>query len=85
MFPAEVIPLQYQGAGLPRAAEVNAVRVITKNLLATGVDWLMNYLVVPVPEPVPAGPGGELRVRFGYRPGDEIPALTDGLAVAKLS
>jgi protein arginine N-methyltransferase 1 len=62
-----------------RRADVNAVRVITKNLLTTGVDWLMNYLVVPLPEPVPAGPGDEIRVRFSYRPGDEIPALTDGL------
>lgn len=66
-----------------RAAEVNAVRVITKNLLVPGVDWLMNYLVVPLPEPVPVRPGDELRVRFRYRPGDEIPALTDGLAAAR--
>jgi protein arginine N-methyltransferase 1 len=62
-----------------RRAEVNAVRVITKNLLADGVDWLMNYLVVPLTDPVSAGPGEEIRVRFSYRPGDEIPALTDGL------
>jgi protein arginine N-methyltransferase 1 len=64
-----------------RAIDVNAVRVITKNLVAPGVDWLMNYLVVPLAEPVAAGPGDELRVRFSYRPGDEIPALTDGLTV----
>lgn len=62
------------------AATVNGVRVITKNLLTAGVDWLMNYLVVPLPEPVTVGPGDEIHVCFSYCPGDEISALTDGLS-----
>ncbi|GAA3450868.1 hypothetical protein GCM10018962_27010 [Dactylosporangium matsuzakiense] len=71
-----------------RPAVVNAVRLITKNLLtltydpAGSVDWTMNYLVVPVNEPVEVLPGDEVRVRFDYAPGDEIPVLTDGLRIS---
>jgi type I protein arginine methyltransferase len=66
---------------LERDGVVNAVRVITKNLLAVGpagtVEWLMNYLVVPLREPVEAPAGSRVRVRFEYHPGDEISALMD--------
>ncbi|WP_433209600.1 methyltransferase domain-containing protein [Dactylosporangium sp. CS-047395] len=71
-----------------RPAVVNAVRLITKNLLTLtyepsgSVDWTMNYLVVPVSEPVEVLTGDEVRVRFAYAPGDEIPALTDDLRVS---
>jgi predicted RNA methylase len=66
-----------------RTAEINAVRVITRNLLASGVDWLMNYLVVPAAAPLKVRPGDEIRMRFSYRPGDEIPALTEELTVSR--
>ncbi|MER7003304.1 methyltransferase domain-containing protein [Dactylosporangium sp. NPDC000555] len=68
-----------------RPALVNAVRLVTKNLLALtydppgSVDWTMNYLVVPIAEPVEVRTGDEVRIRFEYAPGDEIPALTGGL------
>jgi predicted RNA methylase len=71
-----------------RPALVNAVRLITKNLLTLtyepsgSVDWMMNYLVVPVSEPVEVLTGDEVRLRFEYCPGDEIPALTDVLKVS---
>jgi predicted RNA methylase len=71
-----------------RPALVNAVRLITKNLLALtyepsgSVDWTMNYLVVPVREPVEVLTGDEVSVRFEYSPGDEIFALTDALRVS---
>ena len=67
---------------------VNAVRMITKNLLAvhvnppSSVDWIMNHLVVPTPTPVRVSAGDDVHVRFDYRPGDEIPALTQSLRVA---
>ena len=60
---------------------LNAVRMVTKNLLAldpataTTVDWLMNYLVVPLTRPVDVRAGQVVRVRFAYLPGDEITAL----------
>jgi predicted RNA methylase len=68
-----------------RAGTLNAVRLITKNLLSVRlvppgtVDWLMGYLIVPTPEPVPVTAGAELRVTFRYRPGDEITVLSDSL------
>ncbi len=49
--------------------------MITKNLLAIvpqenrSVDWLMNYLVVPLAEPVDVLPGDAIRVRLDYRAG----------------
>jgi predicted RNA methylase len=64
---------------------VNAVRVITKNLLATGVappssiEWLMSYLVVPLRSPLFADRGDRVRITFAYRPGDEIHVLTDSV------
>lgn len=69
----------------------NAVRVITKNLLAvhlnppSSVDWIMNHLIVPAPASVDAAAGDELHVSFDYRPGDEIPALEESLRLVKTS
>jgi predicted RNA methylase len=64
-----------------RSGRVNAVRVVTKNVLAldpasgSSVDWLMNYLVVPLRRPADVAAGQQVRVRFDYRPGDEISEL----------
>ena len=69
------------------SGRLNAVRLVTKNVLAvdpaTGrtVDWLMNYLVVPLRRPVTVAAGDPVRVRFSYRPGDEISALMDDVHV----
>jgi type I protein arginine methyltransferase len=66
---------------LDRAGWVNAIRVVTKNILVAllappaSVDWLMNYLVVPLSTPCYAERGERVRVAFGYRPGDEIHVL----------
>jgi predicted RNA methylase len=69
---------------------VNALRVITKNLLAvsfTGmgastIDWLMGYLVVPLARPVTVTAGESIDVRFSYPAGAEI---TDLMASATAS
>jgi protein arginine N-methyltransferase 1 len=74
-----------------RPALVNAVRLITKNLLTLAyeppgsVDWLMNHLVVPLATPVEVLTGDELRVRFDYACGAEIPALSEGLRAGVLA
>jgi predicted RNA methylase len=66
---------------IERAGWVNAIRVITKNILAAlvgpsgSVDWLMNYLVVPLAAPCYAQPGDAVRIALRYRPGDEIHVL----------
>lgn len=68
----------------------NAVRVITKNLLAVqpaepGPSWIMGYLVVPVAAPFPVDRGERPRVSFAYAPGAELNALTSGLRVTRQS
>ncbi|NHC14272.1 methyltransferase domain-containing protein [Motilibacter deserti] len=66
---------------IDQPGRLNAIRMVTKNLLAiepssgSSVDWLMNYLVVPLARPVDVQAGQAVRVRFSYLPGDEIPAL----------
>ena len=64
-----------------RTGTVNAIRLITKNVLAmrawppSTIDWRMGYLVVPLQSPVVARAGDTVRVAFDYRAGDEISAL----------
>lgn len=71
-----------------RPGWLNAVRIITKNVLAAHVapprtvDWLMNYLVVPLAKPVFTEEGTRVRVRFAYRPGDQIHVLAHSAEVA---
>lgn len=66
-----------------RPGWLNAVRIITKNVLATriappsSIDWLMGYLVVPLTAPVFAEEQTRVRVSFWYRPGDEISAMME--------
>jgi predicted RNA methylase len=61
-----------------RAGRLNAIRMVTKNLLAIraapagSIDWLMGYLILPLAEPVDVKAGGKVRVHFAYRPGDEV-------------
>lgn len=64
-----------------RAARVNALRFIMKNILAvllkqgTTIDWLNHYMVLPLPEPVSVEAGDVLRVSFRYRAGGSISSL----------
>lgn len=68
---------------IERPGWLNAVRIITKNILATriappsSIDWLMGYLVVPLATPVFAEEHTRVRLSFWYRPGDEISALME--------
>ena len=60
---------------------LNAVRFITKNLLAIlpserrSVDWVMNYLIVPLPAAAEVAPGDRVEVAFGYGFGDPLSSL----------
>lgn len=71
---------------------VNALRLITKNLLAVTVngfgastiDWLMGYLVVPLTQPITVSAGESVDVRFSYLAGAEIIELmTSATATAE--
>ena len=67
----------------------NAVRIITKNVLAMSLrtgetaEWLMGYLVIPLPAPIPVRAGDAPVVSFSYRPGDELDALTGTISLTR--
>ena len=68
-----------------RAGEVNAMRFVTKNILAvvnersTTVDWLNHYMSLPLANPVKVREGDVLQVSFQYRAGGSIPSLQASL------
>jgi protein arginine N-methyltransferase 1 len=69
------------GVTVRQAGRLNALRFITKNLLAIlpaeqrSVDWLMNYLIVPLDAEVEAGPGDMVEVAFDYTFGGPLNSL----------
>lgn len=66
---------------------INALRFITKNLLAIlaregrTIEWNMQHLVLPLTEPLTVERGSLVRVRFDYEGGDALNALTDSIRV----
>jgi predicted RNA methylase len=66
---------------------VNALRFITKNILAfamekgTTIDWLCDYMVLPVAEPLAAKAGDTILVRFHYKTGASLRSLEKALSV----
>ena len=66
---------------------VNALRFITKNILAmvpetsSSIDWLNRYMAFPVAQPVSVKSSDVVRVRFHYRTGGLLSSLTDSLQV----
>jgi predicted RNA methylase len=60
---------------------VNALRFITKNILAINtvntstIDWLIDYLVLPLQHPLEAKTGDELQVTFNHLAGGSIRSL----------
>jgi hypothetical protein len=63
---------------IARAGVLNAIRLVTKNLLAVrsqqpgSIDWLMGYLILPLAEPLAVVENTEIRLTFRYQPGDEL-------------
>jgi protein arginine N-methyltransferase 1 len=66
---------------IERDGSVNALRFITKNVLAvaieqsTTIDWLNHYMVLPLDEAVEVKKGDLLYISFAYRAGGSIPSL----------
>jgi hypothetical protein len=60
---------------------VNALRFITKNILSldavhsSTIDWLIDYLVLPLQHPVTAKAGDEIQVSFNHLAGGSIRSL----------
>ena len=76
----------WQGsARIEKAGTLNALRFITKNVLAillaqrSTIDWHNQYLIVPLPESVQIGSGQEVRLRFSYRAGGSIASLIESI------
>jgi hypothetical protein len=76
---------------IERDGAVNALRFITKNVLAiveqtsSTIDWLNRYMAFPLNEPVKVKAGDKLRVRFQYRAGGLISSLQEALQAEVVS
>lgn len=73
---------QWQGEiVIAQAGELNALRFITKNVLAVVVeeggtiDWFSQYLIVPLETPMQVRSGERIQVRFAYPVGAGLDAL----------
>lgn len=72
---------------MSRDGKVNALRFITKNILAiqvqqsSTIDWLNHYMVLPLADPIRVRAGDTLDVSFQYRAGGSIPSLQQALCV----
>ena len=72
---------------IARDGRVNALRIITKNVLAIvddgqdTIDWHNQYMIIPLQEPTDVCAGDKLWVSFQYSPGEPLSALTDNLIV----
>jgi protein arginine N-methyltransferase 1 len=68
-----------------RNGEINAMRFVTKNILAvvqeqsSTIDWLVPYMTLPLAESVQAREGDVLQVSFQYRAGGSIQPLQASL------
>lgn len=72
-------------ATMETAGRLNALRFITKNLLAIvedegrSIDWDMHDLVVPLARPLSVTAGDVVRIRFRYDAGDSLLALAESI------
>lgn len=81
--------IQWQGSFiLTQDGKVNALRFITKNILAvvheqaSTIDWLIDYLVLPLGTTVQGKTGDTLQVSFSYQTGGSIRSLEQSLQAA---
>jgi predicted RNA methylase len=80
--------IQWQGTFTVNSnGVVNALRFITKNILAvipeqnTSIDWLIDYLVLPLSDPIEAGAGDVISVGFNYLTGGSLRSLERNIKV----
>ncbi|HZW22049.1 methyltransferase domain-containing protein [Noviherbaspirillum sp.] len=80
--------IQWEGRfTMAQSGRVNALRFITKNILAvlmkqgSTIDWLNHYMVLPLEEAVGVRAGDTVRVAFQYRAGGSLPSLQQAMRV----
>ena len=72
------------------AGTLNALRFITKNLIAVlphenrSIDWHNHYLVLPISQPIALQPGDKVEVRLRYAAGARIADLQEAISVRKV-
>jgi protein arginine N-methyltransferase 1 len=73
-----------------RAGCLNALRFLTKNVLAvvpernSTIDWMNHYMTVPVNQPLQVNAGDTLQLAFHYRAGGSIQSLEASIKVELL-
>jgi len=73
---------------IEKAGRLNAMRFITKNVLAilqeqgATVDWLNHYMMLPLAQPLDVQAGDVVQVAFAYRCGGSIPSLEASIRTA---
>lgn len=84
--------VQWSGSfKLENDGTINALRFITKNVLAIDpaqsatIDWLIDYLVLPLSQPIEAKAGDELQVSFHYLTGASIQSLEKNIQATLIS
>ncbi len=71
--------------------QLNALRLITKNILAINmlthstIDWHTQYIIVPLSTPITVSKGDHISIRFSYQGGAPLNALSDSLEVRLVS
>src|SRR3569833_387581 len=75
---------------IEQAGSLNALRFITKNILAIDaerqqtIDWHSQYLILPLAEPLAVAAGDEIYLDFSYEAGADFAAFRDSIAIAHL-
>lgn len=75
---------------ISQSGELNALRFVTKNILAiltdrnATIDWHNFYLIIPVSTAFKVAAGERIEVNFSYSAGDPIEALMEAIAVRRL-
>ena len=73
---------------IEKAGCVNALRFVTKNILAvvpeenSTIDWLNHYMSLPVANPLQVKAGDVLQIALQYRAGCSIPTLEAAIRMA---
>jgi type I protein arginine methyltransferase len=87
------LPLELSWNGtmtMTASGTLNALRFITKNLLAIlpnenrAIEWFNQYLVVPIAQPLVLQKGDKVGVRFAYAAGASIETLERSLQVTRV-
>lgn len=72
-------------AEMAKSGRLNAIRFVTKNLLAIiekenrSIDWDMHDLVLPLATPIDVQAGDIIRIRFRYDAGDSLLAVMESI------